>query len=158
GEGMTVATDIRGRTRFAEGYRRNRRRSRALFDMLTDDAYYSRPIPLRHPVVVYEWHLPAFTFNPLATRALGRPAINPEFERLFARGIDPHEQRVTDFKATALQWPSRQEVIAFGDEVDRQILDLLGREDLNRPGHPLLDRAEAVLCVLEHEALHQETL
>ena len=42
-------------------YRRNRTRSRALFDMLTDDAYYSQPIALRHPIVFYEGHLPGFS-------------------------------------------------------------------------------------------------
>src|SRR4051812_37228007 len=149
-------TDVRARTRLTEWYRRNRRRSRALFDMLTEEAYYSRPIALRHPVVFYEGHLPAFTFNTLAKTALGRPSIHREFEHLFARGIDPHEQSMTG--AQAIQWPSRREVLAFADEVDARILELLGREDLNRPGHPLLDRAEAVFSILEHEAMHQETL
>ena len=32
------------------------------------------------------------------------------------------------------------------------------RADLDRPGDPLLDHAEAVFTVLEHEAMHQETL
>src|SRR6266849_2560326 len=40
-------------------YRRNRDRSRALFDMLPEPVYYSRPIALRHPIVFYEGHLPA---------------------------------------------------------------------------------------------------
>jgi ergothioneine biosynthesis protein EgtB len=30
--------------------------------------------------------------------------------------------------------------------------------DLDQPGHPLLDHAEAAFCILEHEAMHQETL
>ena len=47
---------------------------------------------------------------------------------------------------------------AFVDEADRQVLDALEREDLDRPGHPLLDRAEAVFTILEHELMHQETL
>jgi gamma-glutamyl hercynylcysteine S-oxide synthase len=38
------------------------------------------------------------------------------------------------------------------------VLDVLDREDLDRPGHPLLDRSEAVFAILEHEAMHQETL
>jgi iron(II)-dependent oxidoreductase len=32
-------------------YRRNRARSRVLFDLLADEAYYSQPIALRHPIV-----------------------------------------------------------------------------------------------------------
>ena len=38
------------------------------------------------------------------------------------------------------------------------MLDALAHADLDRPGHPLLDRAEAVFTILEHEAMHQETL
>ena len=72
-------------------YRRNRARSRALFDILTDDAYYSQPIALRHPIVFYEGHLPGFSFNTLVKKALGRPGIDARLEALFARGIDPHE-------------------------------------------------------------------
>src|SRR6266850_6677208 len=72
-------------------YRRNRARSRALFDLLADDAYYSQPIALRHPIVFYEGHLPGFSFNTLVKRGLGRPSIDASLEALFARGIDPHE-------------------------------------------------------------------
>jgi hypothetical protein len=42
-------------------YRRNRARSRQLFDLVEPSAYYSRPISLRNPIVIYEGHLPAFT-------------------------------------------------------------------------------------------------
>jgi ergothioneine biosynthesis protein EgtB len=55
-------------------------------------------------------------------------------------------------------WPSRDEVFAFAAEADRRVLDALCRADLDRPGDPLLDRAEAVFTILEHEAMHHETL
>ena len=74
-------------------YLRNRARTRALFDLLDEDAYYSRPIPLRHPLVFYEGHLPAFSFNTLVRRALGEASIDTRLETLFARGIDPHESQ-----------------------------------------------------------------
>ena len=73
------------------GTGRNRARSRALFDLLDGEAYYSQPIALRHPIVFYEGHLPGFSFNTLVKKALGRPSIDPRLEALFARGIDPHE-------------------------------------------------------------------
>src|SRR4249920_1641659 len=117
-------------------YRKNRARSRLLFDLITDEAYYSRPIALRHPIVFYEGHLPAFTFNTLIKRALGRPSIDTELEGLFARGIDPHE-RTSDGNSDAhLGWPSRDRVLAFSNEVDRQVEEALASEDLNRPGDP----------------------
>src|SRR6266404_8159091 len=122
-------------------YRRNRRQSGALFDLLAETAYYSRPIALRHPIVFYEGHLPAFSFNALVKKALGRGSIDERLETLFARGIDPHEAGGSGGPSG---WPSREVVHAFADEADRLVIDALERDDLDRPGHPLLDRAEAV--------------
>src|SRR4051812_698673 len=75
----------------ADWYRRNRARSRALFDLLVDEAYYSQPIALRHPIVFYDGHLPGFSFNTLVKKALGGASTDARLEALFARGIDPHE-------------------------------------------------------------------
>ena len=136
-------------------YQRNRERSRALFDMLPEDVYYSRPIDLRHPVVFYDGHLPGFSFNTLIKRALGRPGIDDNLETLFARGIDPHESQTGGYAAT---WPSKDTVRAFVAEADSRVVHALANDDLERPGDPLLDRAEAVFTILEHEAMHQETL
>jgi iron(II)-dependent oxidoreductase len=138
-------------------YQRNRQRSRALFDLVTEDAYYSRPINLRQPLVFYEGHLPAFSFNTLVKRALGHPSIDARLEQLFARGIDPEEAPYSP-DAAADVWPSRSLVRAFVEEADKQVLHALAHEDLDRPGHPLLHGGEAVFTILEHEALHQETL
>jgi ergothioneine biosynthesis protein EgtB len=49
-------------------------------------------------------------------------------------------------------------VRAFADEADRRVLEALEHEELDRPDDPLLHRSEAVFAVLEHEAMHQETL
>jgi ergothioneine biosynthesis protein EgtB len=153
------------RTAVVAWYRRNRARSRALFDMLAAEAYYSQPIALRHPIVFYEGHLPGFSFNTLVKKGLGRPSIDPQLEAIFARGIDPHEsaaqQPSTEPNPVADNqrlWPSRAAVQQFADEADRQVIDALMHAELEQPGHPLLDRAEAVYTILEHEAMHQETL
>jgi ergothioneine biosynthesis protein EgtB len=137
-------------------YRRNRERSRSLFDLVTEDAYYSRPINVRQPLVFYEGHLPAFSFNTLIKRALGRPGIDAHLEQLFARGIDPAEESYLPDAAAV--WPSRSVVQAFAAEADAQVVDALAHEELDRPGDPLLGGAEAVFTILEHEAMHQETL
>ena len=57
-------------------YRKNRARTARLFDLLTEDAYYAQPIALRHPIVFYEGHLPAFSLNTLVKKALGRPGAD----------------------------------------------------------------------------------
>jgi ergothioneine biosynthesis protein EgtB len=38
------------------------------------------------------------------------------------------------------------------------VIAALENADLERPGHPLLNRAEAAYAILEHEPMHQETL
>src|SRR5437764_12665218 len=152
-------------------YCRTRARSQALFDLLEDEAYYSQPIALRHPIVFYEGQLPAFSFNTLVKRGLGCSPIDERLETLFARGIDPspdHSPKsaevdvetgaVLESATPPRGWPSRDEVDQFAAEADRRVIDALEHADLERPGHPLLDRAEAVFTILEHEAMHQETL
>jgi formylglycine-generating enzyme required for sulfatase activity len=141
---------------FTDWYTRNRARTTAIFDLVADEAYYSRPIDLRHPIVFYEGHLPAFSFNTLVKRALCEPSIDPELETLFARGIDPSEDHTG--RSDAHRWPSRATVQQFAAEADRRVRAALERGDLDRRGHPLLHRSEAAFAILEHEAMHQETL
>jgi formylglycine-generating enzyme required for sulfatase activity len=141
---------------FEEWYSRNRARTKALFDLIAEEAYYSRPIDLRHPIVFYEGHLPAFSFNTLVKRALGGTSIDPELETLFARGIDPSEEEAG--RSARREWPSRAAVQQFAGEADQRVREALRRTDLDRPGDPLLHRSEAVFAILEHEAMHQETL
>ena len=142
-------------------YRAARARSAAIFDLIEDEAYYARPITLRLPCVFYEGHLPIFSFNTLVKRGLGRPSIDERLEGLFARGIDPHESQATSQAGTVEaqpKWPTREQVRHIAAEADRQVLEALEHGDIEQPGHPLLNRAEAAWCILEHEAMHQETL
>ena len=155
--GHDLAPPETGRATFLSWYRRNRERSREIFDLVSDDAYYSQPIALRHPIVFYEGHLPAFSFNTLIRKALGLRSIDERLELLFARGIDPHETAGASASGVA-RWPDRDEVRAFAAEADGRVIDALASAELDQPGHPLLDRAEAVFSILEHEAMHQETL
>src|SRR4029079_2522560 len=55
-------------------------------------------------------------------------------------------------------WPAREILEEFAAEAERRVLDAPEHADLDRPGDPLLDRAEAAFAILEHEAMHQETL
>jgi hypothetical protein len=152
-----AARETMDRSTLIDWYRRNRQRSAALFDLVSDEAYYARPISLRHPLVFYEGHLPGFSFNTLVKRGLGLPSIDSRLETLFARGIDPAENQDSGAARDA-GWPTRETVRQFAAEADRQVIDVLARGDLDQPGHPLLDRGEAAFAILEHEAMHQETL
>ena len=134
---------------------RARARTARLFDLLTSEAYFSRPIALRNPIVFYEGHISAFAVNTLLKRALGQAGLDADLERLFARGIDPDD--ISAVKA-GVSWPSRDQARAFVREADVRLRSAILEADIDRPGHPLLDRAEAVHTVIEHEEMHQETL
>jgi gamma-glutamyl hercynylcysteine S-oxide synthase len=127
-------------------YRSMRARTRALFDLITPDAYHDRPIRLRNPIVFYEGHLPAFAVNTLAKLTLGRRGVDEHYETLFARGIDP-EDEASASSPTDL-WPARAEVQAYGAAAEALVEATL-RE---------LPDDEATFTVLEHELMHQETL
>ena len=125
--------------------------TRRFFDeTLAPGAYTARPIALRHPFVFYEGHLAAFAVIKLLREALGRPAIDPELETLFERGIDPpaeesgHPER---------RWPSREDVRDYVRKADSAVEDALGSGALAGA-----EQHETVLMVLEHELMHQETL
>ena len=154
---MTAPTTAINREALADWYRRNRQRARQLFDIVRPDAYYARPISLRHPIVFYEGHLPAFSVNTLIKKGLGRRGIDEGLERLFARGIDP-EDEASASRSQRGEWPSREEVRRFADACDDLVLDALANAPLEQEGHPLLHDAQAVYAILEHEAMHHETM
>ena len=144
-------------TAAAEWYARNRSRSRAIFDLIVPDAYYTRPIALRNPIVFYEGHLPAFSILSVLNRGLGRPGVDDRLEGIFARGIDPEsEDTAVPRSGASTAWPARDEVLQFGAKADALVLDAL-RAPLDE-WRPAMKRGEAVYTALEHEAMHQETL
>jgi ergothioneine biosynthesis protein EgtB len=151
---MLVAVD---RTSLIDRFERTRARTKRLFDLVDDEAYYARPIALRHPIVFYEGHLSAFAVNAFIKKGLGRPGIDERLETLFARGIDPESEAAAAARRIAA-WPTREEVRAYTDEADRRLRHALEHDDIDRPGHPLLDRAEAAFAIVEHEEMHQETM
>jgi hypothetical protein len=90
-----------------EWYKRNRTRTRRIFDLIDPSAYYSRPIALRNPIVFYEGHLPAFSVISFLQRGLGRPPVDATFEKLFERGIDPDSTDAAVPRSGAnTVWPS----------------------------------------------------
>jgi len=60
----------------------------ALFRMVRPEAMVDRPIGERHRIVFYVGHLEAFDWN-LLSGPCGLASFHPEFDRLFAFGIDP---------------------------------------------------------------------
>src|SRR3954454_9102047 len=75
----------------------------ALFGIVCPQYMYERPIAERHRIIFYMGHLEAFDWNLLHERALGLQSWHPEFERLFAFGIDPVGGGLPDDRAS--DWP-----------------------------------------------------
>jgi iron(II)-dependent oxidoreductase len=150
---VTVAAPT-DRTALVAWYRRNRERTRRLFDLIEPSAYYTRPIALRNPIVFYEGHLPAFTVIAFLQRGLGLPGVDARLERLFERGIDPDTvDSAVPRSGAQTVWPTREEIRRFGAAVDDAFVDALDEA-------PLEDGCarEGLYTALEHEAMHQETL
>jgi gamma-glutamyl hercynylcysteine S-oxide synthase len=153
---VSVAVSVPG-AQLASWYARSRERSRALFDLVEPDAYYTRPITLRNPIVFYEGHLPAFSVIAFLQRGLGRRGVDERLEALFERGIDPErEESAIPRSGADTRWPAREEVLAYGADVDRAIGDVLARWE--QAGLDDTRAREGVFTALEHEAMHQETL
>jgi formylglycine-generating enzyme required for sulfatase activity len=112
---------------------------------------------LRHPFAFYEGHIPAFSFLVLNERGLREAPIDPALERIFERGIDPgslteaHHHERTD-------WPDRRAVSAFAALCDARVENALLNAPIENAAVPRLVRGQAAYTILEHEAMHQETL
>tara|TARA_B100001123_G_scaffold433936_1_gene559604 strand:- start:13377 stop:14723 length:1347 start_codon:yes stop_codon:yes gene_type:complete len=140
-----------------KAYRQNRVVTKRLFDLVDPDAYYERPISLRNPIVFYEGHIPAFSVNCFLKKGLGHPGINKDFEFLFARGIDPKDQRDAA-NSDVQEWPDRKTVKGYAALADEAILDALRHAVVEGDSNPVLHRGQGVFTMLEHEIMHQETL
>lgn len=134
----------------------NRERSKEMFRVITPDAYYAQPIPLRQPIVFYDGHFSAFNFIVLVRRALGESSFNANLDELFERGIDP--ENLEQARAAGAHWPDREVVDEYTAIADARVLDALENEQLEDPANPLLAGAQAVYTILEHELMHHETL
>lgn len=135
-----------------------RRQSDALFDIVRTESMFERPIPERHRIIFYLGHLEAFDWNLLHENVFGLKGFHPEFDRLFAFGIDPVGGGLpTDQPA---DWPSLEQVREYVLNIRRALDEKLcaadfDREAQSRNGFPI----ETLLNVaIEHRLMHIETL
>ena len=154
---LTVQRDIAVERPLLDRISDARRRSDELFDIVRPDSMYERPIPERHRIIFYVGHLEAFDWNLLHENVFGLKSFQPEFDRLFAFGIDPVGGGLPSDKPS--DWPSLDKVRDYVQKI-RGALDekLLGSADSDaymRDGFPL----ETLLNVaVEHRLMHVETL
>ena len=95
----------------------------SLFQVLkNDEAYYLKPIHLRHPLIFYYGHTNTFFINKLILAGLITKRVNPQFESMFAVGVD--EMGWDDVNDMNYSWPSPAEVKAYRASV-RLVVDKL---------------------------------
>src|SRR5579864_1287059 len=131
-----------------------RRRSDTLFEIVQTDGMYDRPIPERHRIIFYVGHLEAFDWNLLYENVFGLTSFHPEFDRLFAFGIDPVGGGLPTDQPS--DWPSldrvREYVRTIRNALDDKLMSNIGGQ---RDGFPL----DTLLNVaIEHRLMHVETL
>jgi|SRR5579859_939194 len=135
-----------------------RRRSDSLFDIVRSDAIYDRPIPERHRIIFYVGHLEAFDWNLLHENVFGLKSFHPEFDRLFAFGIDPVGGGLPSDQPS--DWPLLESVRNYVREI-RAALDEKMASGIADPGAHERDGfpLDTLLNVaIEHRLMHVETL
>jgi iron(II)-dependent oxidoreductase len=133
-------------------------RSDELFNMVRADSIYERPIPERHRIIFYLGHLEAFDWNLLHENVFGLASFHPEFDKLFAFGIDPVGGGLPSDQPS--EWPSLEVVKDYVNRIrcalDEKLADgLLDSRAHMRDGFPL---DTLVNVAIEHRLMHVETL
>ncbi|BDY04969.1 5-histidylcysteine sulfoxide synthase [Ferrimonas sp. YFM] len=126
-----------------------------LFEVIADDqAYYLKAEPLRHPLIFYFGHTATFFINKLKLAGIIDSRINPEFESMFAVGVD--EMSWDDLDEANYQWPSVDQVREYRDAVFVRVNQVIDTMPLSLPvtqDQP----AWVILMGIEHERIHLET-
>ncbi len=127
----------------------------SLFQALkSDEAYYVKPIHLRHPLIFYYGHTNTFFINKLILAGLITKRVNPQFESMFAVGVD--EMGWDDVNQKNYNWPSPAEVKAYRASVRLVIDALINVLPLNLP-ISWESQWWPILMGIEHERIHLET-
>jgi gamma-glutamyl hercynylcysteine S-oxide synthase len=134
-----------------------RNQSDALFDIVRPEAIYDRPIPERHRIIFYVGHLEAFDWNLLHETLFGLKSFHPDFDRLFAFGIDPVGGGLPTDQPS--DWPARDQVREYVRKIraalDEKLSEAIDSGDVMRDGFTL----DTLLNVaIEHRLMHVETL
>lgn len=119
-----------------------------LFDIIDDQkAFYIRAEPLRHPLIFYYGHTACAYVNKLLDYGIIKERINPEYEQMFAVGVD--EMDWDDLNESHYDWPSVADTKNFKDQVKKVVLDAIDQSLTSRIDTWLSDMW-VVLLGIEH--------
>jgi ergothioneine biosynthesis protein EgtB len=141
--------------RLHERLRAARSRSDALFEVVRPAALYDRPIPERHRIIFYMGHLEAFDWN-LLLGPLGLSSFDPEFDKLFAFGIDPVDGGLPNDQPK--DWPSIEQVRRYSARLRETLDRALPAVTVADPNLMRLEHGRLLEVAIEHRLMHAETL
>lgn len=121
--------------------------------IIYEKTYYESPDPLRNPLIFYWGHTAVFYINKFILAGIIKERINPHFEDIFAKGVDPDLPENLDVLDL---WPSLEEVNDYRRQVYQlviEIIDALEDDTSIDENHALW----SLLMSIEHDRIHFET-
>ncbi len=126
-----------------------------VFELLKDDSvFYKKSELTRHPMIFYFGHTATFFINKLINMKIINKRINPDFESIFAVGVD--EMAWDDVDSKNYAWPKMEAVREYRLRVKELVDDLIMTLPLSLPitqDSPMW----IILMGIEHERIHIET-
>lgn len=126
-----------------------------VFEVLKDDdVFYEKSEITRHPMIFYFGHTATFFINKLINMKIIDKRINPNFESIFAVGVD--EMAWDDMENSRYNWPKVSDVREYRRRVKTLVDDLITSLPLTLPiseDSPMW----VILMGIEHERIHIET-
>ncbi|HLP05842.1 MAG TPA: 5-histidylcysteine sulfoxide synthase [Paludibacter sp.] len=122
--------------------------------LAADEVFYHRGDPLRHVILFYLGHTAVFYINKLMLAKIIDTRINPEFESIFAIGVD--EMSWDDLNDKNYNWPTVEAVRQYRHRARQVIANLILTTPVTVPvewDHPLW----IIMMGIEHERIHLET-
>ena len=119
-----------------------------------DDVFYKRGDPLRHIILFYYGHSAAFYINKFMIAKIITQRINPDFESIFAIGVD--EMNWDDLNNAHYNWPPISKVREYREKVKEVVINVIKTAPLSIPitwESPFW----VVLMGCEHSRIHLET-
>jgi iron(II)-dependent oxidoreductase len=140
-----------------------RRSDQIFFEFLKPEALLKKPIELRNPFIFYVGHVAAFSYIHVNLKVCKEESFMSEFDAMFERGIDPDVMDPTKVHAHSIcpanadDWPCLQRIQDYVAECRSRVLKAYASVSESN-NNPWLTRRRVFNMVMEHEAMHQETL
>ncbi|MEN8302585.1 MAG: 5-histidylcysteine sulfoxide synthase, partial [Campylobacterota bacterium] len=126
-----------------------------VFELLkNDDVFYKKSEITRHPMIFYFGHTATFFINKLINMKIINERINPDFESIFAVGVD--EMSWDDVDSSNYSWPEVDEVRKYRKKVKELVDELIMTLPITLP---IRDDSPMWIILMgsEHERIHIET-